>query len=286
MSELKLTSLADRALLARLHLSTWNPYAYDSLATTQVEIANGVHKAGRFNKHLMKESKMLASTNAAFNAVYLYHIRNTVPWLDDGMRILASDHYMEYAAGIRPLISEAEAAADRLQSVWASEVANDKLRLGDLWQEGDYPKDVRSRYGVALRFLPVPSKSDFRVQISDVDKASLDAAIKEAEENVTTYLLKEITTPVRALAARLSEFTGAKGQRWHNSLVDNVIDLVERIPRLNVNKDPTITALSLELRQLIRPYAANPEVLKEDAVERTAAQAKMEDILARMGVVS
>ena len=71
----ELTTLADKAVLVRLLVRKWAPYAYDPTATAVVEITSGVTKAGRFNKRLMAENSKLTEVNAAYNSVYLYHTR-------------------------------------------------------------------------------------------------------------------------------------------------------------------------------------------------------------------
>lgn len=278
-----ITTLADKAMLVRLKISKWTPYAYDIGATIAVELANGVRNAGRFNKHLMKGCARLTEVNAAYNDVYQYHIRNTVPWLDDGVRMLPSNVYFDYTTTIRELIDKADTAAKQLEAEWPQLVANDVARLGPLGDPNDYPTSIVGMFRADVRFQPVPQEGDFRVEISDDDRASLAASIRDAENSVTAYLIGEMCEPIRRLAARCDAFGGAKGERWHHSLVTNVAELTDRLPRLNINKCSKIDALIRDIRDAVKPYLTNPDTLKDDPLARVEAKSKMDQIMQKMG---
>jgi hypothetical protein len=275
-------SLASKALLIKLVKGTYQPYVHDGQATTQVEATNGVSKVGRFNKRLFRDCFALDEANKAFNAVYNYHMKHTLPWLDDGMRILPSTLYFEYTQELRALIDEANKAADALDAVWADEVQKDLVRLGPLGKLSDYPTSVRDKFYITVRFLPVPTTTDFRVHISDADRESLNQAIKDAETTVTKHIMTELMEPVKRLAQRCNEFSGESSERWHHSLVLNVQAVAERMGKLNVTDDETIDRFIADVNMSITAYAAQPDLLKEDPAERAVAYAKLEELNKRM----
>ena len=171
----QLATLADKALLVKLQRSMYQPYAYDDSATKLVEQQAGVSNVGRFNKRLFKDNPILKSTNEKFTLLYNTYRKNTVPWLDDGVRMVPNAVYFEFAHEMRGLIQQAKAAADHLESQWDRMVGEDMQRLGALANPADYPPswEVRSIFDATINFFPVPSTNDFRIAISEEDKQQI-----------------------------------------------------------------------------------------------------------------
>lgn len=273
------STLADKAMLVRLKRSQFHPYAADAKATTQVELANGVGAVGKFSKRLLKNSTRFNAVMQAFGAVYDYHIKHTLPWLDDGLRMLPSASYMEYTAEMRTLQSVAGRAVDELVQHWATEVTLDSLRLGPLFSADDYPGDVGSKFGINIQFLPVPSTGDFRVEIDPADAASLANAIKEAESGVARYIVDQLLEPLRAAAAKLSVPIGENGAIFRDSLIENLVEVTERLPRLNINNDPELARAIDEVRRTASQYRSNIDVLREAPVARETAANRVKELV-------
>jgi hypothetical protein len=280
MNTLHITTLADKAVLVRLTRGVYQPYAFDQSATDLVEQTNGVTRAGRFNKRLFKDCSELTTCNNAFGLVYTKHISMTLPWLDDGLRMLPSWKYESYRDTLRPLIQQAEATADELQSKWDRLVVADMTRLGPLANSKDYPINVRDRYYIDIKFLPVPMKGDFRVDISDEDRASLDRALVEAENNATKYLISEVLKPLKHAVSKLNTPIGADGSVFRDSLVDNVLEAVERAAELNIASDPTLLAEIVNVRSCIHGVGA--DALRESDVVRSTTASKLDEVTKRL----
>jgi hypothetical protein len=96
---------------------------------------------------------------------------------------------------------------------------------------------LRKKFGVKLEVLPIPSGADFRVQMSAEEQArvsrEIDANVRESLMRGTEDLWKRLREVVAHMVDRLNE----PESRFHGSLVTNVLDLVEILPRLNVNGD-------------------------------------------------
>lgn len=276
------STLADRAVLVRLSRRMYQPYAFDREQTAKVEADTGVRKAGRFNKRLFLDCHQLKDTNQAFNDVYGYHMLHTVPWLDDGVRMLPSAMYFDYTQAMRELMEKAKRAAQRLASQWDLLVAQDMQRLGVLANAGDYPSEILDHYGVGLKFLPVPQTEDFRVQITDEDRESLNSAIAEAEAGVAKYLLAEMLDPIKRAVEKLAVPIGQEGSIFRDSLLSNITDVAARARKLNLANDPAVGALVDDINRAISGYARVPDLLREDVVARADAQAKLNNIMAKM----
>jgi hypothetical protein len=275
-----ITTLADKAVLVRFVRGTYQPYKFDKGATELVENTNGVAHAGRFNKRLFAECEPLSQTNAAFNAAYVRHMALTLPWLDDGVRMLPSHRYDAYRDALRPLIQEAELAADRLQRDWDQLVVADMTRLGKLANATDYPLNIRDRYYIDIRFLPVPSKGDFRVDIDPEDIASLDRAIMEAERNANQYLLTELLKPLKHAVTKLRLPIGADGSVFRDSLVENLMEMCQRVLDLNINNDHVIHSEAINILSNLK--GVPPDTLRESDEVRAGTANRLDDVMARL----
>lgn len=284
MSDIKfdIPSLSQRAMLVRLKRSMYQPYAHDPQMTAKVEQDTGVRKAGRFNKRLFLDCYLLTDTNSAFNDAYAYVQRNTVPWFDDGFRMLPAAQYFDFTAGVRELLATAKRKADNLAVHWQYLVAKDMERLGPLADPNDYPQDIRSHYDISIKFMPVPDTNDFRVAITEEDKQTLNDQLAEAEANVSKYLLVEMLKPIQHAAEKLAVPIGEKGSFFRDSLMNNITEVLERARKLNISNDPKIAEMVDEINAAMRGYTAAPDLLREDIGARSDAQAKLDAIMAKM----
>lgn len=284
MSNYHITTLADKALLVKLQRSMYQPYAYSEVATKQIENATGVVGAGRYNKRLFKGDLTLQATNEQFYLLYREYVKHTVPWLDDGVRMVPNALYLEFANDMRGLIASAKQAAGVLEQKWDAMVAADIQRLGILGNPDDYPskQEIRNLFNASIQFFPVPTANDFRVAVTDEDKAEMEKAVKEAGDNVAKYLLGEMLDPVKAFVDKLSIPIGEKGHIFRDTLVENLADLTERLPKLNINNDPQVTETIDAIRGVVERYVEKPDMLRESPIERKKARDKMAEVDAKL----
>jgi hypothetical protein len=273
-------TLADKAMLVRLRRSMRSPYAYDSTATHQVEAAANATRIGRFNKHLMKNSAALKRCTSAFTDVYTYANKHTLPWLDDGLRLLPAHLYADFTSSLRQRIHAAEQEADNLALVWHSEINNDALRLGNLFNPNDYPDatEIRNYWSISTRFLPVPTTNDFRTQIDPQDVASLQQEIAEAEQNAASYVLQSMLEPMEYAVQRLKEYENRPGQRFHESIINNMVEVASRMEKVNISDDPNIAASIRQLKPLALSCAMNTTAIKENDATRASVRQQITDL--------
>src|SRR3974390_883165 len=95
--EIKMTKLSERAMLAGLHISKYSGNMFDQEATEEFNESFKADrkKAGRDNKKLVS-AEFLAGVNAIASAASRTHRTLTLPWENDGTRILTTKSYMKY----------------------------------------------------------------------------------------------------------------------------------------------------------------------------------------------
>lgn len=266
------------------------------LATSKLDpSATDLYAAGNVRKHLFKgAANRVKKANHASNEVYLYVKENTVPWMK-GVDMLNMMHYQTFTAKLREFIAKADAAVDDLVNHWDDEVATDLLRLRQIefstGQTGlanpdDYPSasEVRDRYVVDVRFMPVPKTSDFDPRIiSSKDIASLQRQLDDAETNATKHVIQQMLEPLTAAAEKLAVPIGKDGAVFRDSLIGNMIDAADRMNRVNISDDPEVQQRIMELQALVGKYAGkNMEVLRHSPNARSQAKSDIEALMGKM----
>ena len=121
-----------------------------------------------------------------------------------------------------------------------------------------------------LEILPIPSGGDFRVQMSAEEQArvsrEIDVNVRQSLTRGSEDLWKRLREVVSHMVDRLNE----PESRFHASLVTNVVDLAEILPRLNVNGDADLNRFAEQIRQRLCNHSAQ-DLKKHDLLRVTAA---------------
>ena len=97
-------NLTDDAMQVSLRITAWSGRLYDRQASNHVAVHHdAAASAGRYNKCLLPKAAFAALT-ATVSACRTAHYENTVPWDDQGSRLLTVanyEHYTELMNGFR-----------------------------------------------------------------------------------------------------------------------------------------------------------------------------------------
>jgi hypothetical protein len=175
-------------------------------------------------------------------------------------------------ARMREFEANFDAGVDAFLQVYPQYVEQVRPELNGLFREEDYPspEKLRAKFGVKLEVLPIPTGADFRVQMSAEEQArisrEIDLNVRESLMRGTEDLWKRMREVVAHMVDRLNE----PESRFHGSLVTNVLDLVEILPRLNVNGDADLNRFAEQVKERLCNYSAQ-ELKKQDLLRVTTA---------------
>ena len=285
---LKVKGLDEKAVLISVKRYMYSPYKLDQEESKQ-------YGAGNVNKHLFEgRNNLVKSTISKFTEVYTYVKDNTVPWTT-GVDMLNIDHYIEFTSGLRQRVDDAHRAVDTLCLSWDDEVKSDLDRLGEialakgkpnLANANDYPDvdELRAKFGIEIRYMPVPTTGDFRVGISDDDKASLQQQLDDAGVNANKHVIKSMIEPMERAIAKLSVPIGNDGSVFRDTLVDNLVEVTERMNKINLSDDKTIQGSIDGLRDLISTYASEQgkDLLRSNQTSREKAVNDIDSLCKQM----
>lgn len=275
--------ITERAMLAAVHISIWTAVKHDRKISRDVASQHGAHQgAGRYNKQLLRGADKLDELRTLAGQIRQYFYKITLPWSDEGFRLLPSNFYFDLMAKMREFEASFEQGVESFLTVYPQYIDQVRPELNGLFREEDYPapSKLRDKFGVKLEILPIPSGGDFRVQMSADEQArvsrEIDANVRQSLTRGTEDLWKRLREVVSHMVDRLNE----PESRFHASLVTNVFDLVEILPRLNVNGDAELNRFAEQIRQRLCNYTAQD--LKKHDLLRVTTATDAADLVAQM----
>ena len=75
---------------------------------------------------------------------------------------------------------------------------------------------------------------------------------------------------------------GDKGSIFRDSLIDNMVEVADRMGRINISDDPVVTERIKDLRSLVGTYANNKDVLRNSQSVRTKAVSQIDNLVGQM----
>ena len=276
--------LSERTMLANLTIKMWCARKLDRKVTDKTNQDHGAKAdAGRYNKALIS-AKALEPLIQTSGAARRKHAALTLPWLDDGSRILTTIGLDSYSREMRNLREEFEGEVDSFLATYAKHVTDARGRLGDMFNEADYPEieEVRRRFGFDIALMPVAMAGDFRAEIDadladgirqDIERRTRDAI---AEANRDAW--RRVMEAVSHMAERLKAYKpGEKGKRaegvFKETLVTNVKELVSVLPALDITGEGELAAIAARLERDLCQVDAKTLRENDNARVRTAERA-------------
>jgi hypothetical protein len=275
-------SITKKAMVLNLQVGIWQGDRLDKEASRKVtEDANADGDAARVNKHLVPKEALKPVVTAA-NAARSHFYAKTLPWKDNGDRLLTRAMYMGYIEEHERLVGVFEDVVEEfLTTSYPAAREQAEFRMGDLFKAEDYPpvESLRRRFYINLDIDAVTEAGDFRVEM---DKAQLDS-VKSAME---TALQERIGRAMRDVWERLADTLGHFANKigseeiFRDATVRNLKEIVDLLPGLNVLDDPDLEAIRKEIDAKLTGY--DPKDLRKDVAVRTAAAKEADEIMDRM----
>lgn len=283
-------TIADRAMSVRLQRGTGYARVRDTDAEAVVKQQFG-DQGQVVSKALFKDKGCLIYRRAQLaGEMYQYHIKITLPHTDDGWRILPNGLYFEYSQKIQDFASRLEQMDGIILANYPTLVQDDVDRRNaalmaqgkaPIAHAGEYPDMAHMRRLLYVRyyFQPISTANDFRYEVTPEDRRRMDDLLHDIEETAKADLYQRMLDPIRAFVTKLSTPIGQEGSIFRDSLVGNVAEMVEHLPKLNLDNDPHIASTLAEIAAIIAPLARCPDVLRESQAQRDSAKARMAQVM-------
>ena len=150
--------------------------------------------------------------------------------------------------------------------------------LKELFDETDYPIDIRSKFKFEWRYMTVelPKRTSMLTPaLYDREKQKFQDMIDETRKNAVIALREEFSQVVSHLVERLTT-NGDKPRVISNNLFNKINDFIEDLGTRNLFEDEELIRLSEETREIIS--GVNPYNLKYSQSMRDKIHDQMENV--------
>ena len=272
-------NLTHDAMLVCLHVAAWSGRLYDRQASDHVAVHHEAStSAGRYNKRLLPKAAFAALT-ATMSEARTKHYANSLPWDDNGARLLTVanyEHYTKLMDGLRERVVRQRA---RFIEDYDGYVDQARLDLGKLFRIEDYPSrhDLQGKFAIRYRIAPVPDADHFIAKLATDDtdrvKRDIERHIEEQLHDAVRDLYRRLGDAVQRVSDRLQEDDNGKPLVFRNSMIENIRDLVDVVPRLNIFGDDELASLCAQVKEKIA--SVEPDALRPSKTFDPAARAQV-----------
>lgn len=251
-------SITNNCMIVNLQIGTWAGYRLDKEASRAVtETAHAADDAARVNKHLVSKD-VLKPIVSASNAVRSHFYEKTLPWKDNGDRLLTRALFTKFMDEHARLVDKfKEAVEDFVGRTYLTAREQAEFRMGTMFKPDDYPHpdDLRRRFYVNLDIDAVTEANDFRVQLDNAEMAHVRSSMEQALKQRMGTAMRDVWDRI---ATTLGHFANKMGsdEVFREATVTNLQDIVDLLPGLNILNDPDLEAIRLRIEQNLTGYDA------------------------------
>lgn len=272
--------LSDKALLVHVHISQWTGRKFDKRATETVKTSHKTEShAGNFTKKLLPKSKELERIGTLAGQIRKFFHEETLPWMSDGARIIKGDQYLAFTREFNRMQSAFNRAVEDFLGAYTHLQVAARLSLGDLYTPEDYPdvKRLAKKFQCDIAVMPIPDVGDFRTDISEEDRRKFEENMERVQRDALQDCYQRIFEVVQTAVEKL----GDPKAKFKDSLISNISDICELIPRLNITEDKNLEKLASRLSHLAGDI--EPGLCRKNSDDRQIARNELNDILKSMG---
>lgn len=283
---IEMKTLREKAILVHFRDSVWGGVKRDRKVAAEVAERAGAKSkdVGLYNRRLVSKRFLALRVSVGLSARD-FHKTNTLPWLDDGVRVLPATNFQEYMARMRKYEADAKAADALVIQGLSAEIKDQERMQGKLFNAADYPseEELRTKFDFRIDVLPLPDAADWRIEgLSAKDMAALQKDAQQEMVEVQKAFIQDLWTRMAAVVEHVHERLTKGDAVFRNSLIDNVKEMVALLAKLNITGDKALETLRKEVEKGLA--SLNPDELRADPALRTAGAKKAADILKKMQV--
>jgi len=241
-------------MLASLNIRRWQAALTDKKITAEVATAHAVSekRAGRYRKNAIDvEALSFKAVVTAASELRNQHYFYTLPWSQDGARILTTPMFAEYSAKMRTLRGAFGRTVEAFVEDYPRLKQAARRELNGMYNEGDYPTNIAAKFGVEVVIMPLPDSQDFRASLSEDTVADIKKDIQTELQKTTQLAMREPYERLYSHISRIVMRLTDKKSVFRDTLITGLADLCAILPGLNLTGDAQLDDLRKRAEKMI-----------------------------------
>jgi len=288
-------SIASSAMTVELSMSIWTARKKDHKASDDVASMKSADKGvANVTKNLLGNCDELTALQKFAGNLRNLHYSMTMPWSDNGQRLVTTMQYFKYNEVMTEMIDEGWRMVDDFLNVYEWKVMDAQAKLGAMFNRDEYPtRDaIRDKFAFRLSYEQLPdggNTGDWRLDLPHEAMQTLrtnytdtfNLKIKGAMDDVWTRLHTNLTRLVR----QLDVDEEGKGNRLYDTVFDQALSLTEMLGTCNVTGDTQMEAMKRQLEQALHQADGAPltvDKIKKSPTLRENTRAKLDAALSAL----
>jgi hypothetical protein len=268
-------------MLVELNISVWTGRKFDKGVSQEIDTQkHTTTRAGNYSKRLFADEPVFDAIQKYTGNARTYHYHATMPWSDSGLRLLTTSMFFDYQREITAMEAEFNRLVEAFLSNYDKLVLQSQMKLGTLFNSDDYPpvEMVRDKFKFSVKFAPVPEVGDWRVNVGQEAEAILKESYANYYQSNLESAYADVWERTHEALTRMSEkLSGEKKQIFRDTLVSNVMDMVDLLEKFNVTGDPKMRTAKHKLESVM--LGITPDALREDDHLRHDVKGKVDSLL-------
>ena len=284
MENVNAPSITSSAMVVQVTISCWTGRKKDKSASATVTSQNYADKGtASVNKKLLGNCDELTAIQKFVANARNINYDATMPWSDLGQRLLTMPVYFKHHPLLTGLQTEFYRMSDTFCNNYTWEISRAQARLGDLFRREDYPTEesIRSKFSFTISYIPLPDAGDFRIDIGNEQQQVLKDHYSEYYSKQLASAMDDVWQRTYKALSNMSErldYSGNdKKKIFRDTLVDNVIDMVELLTVCNVTGDGKMTRMANKLEDALR--GVTPDGLRQSESLRVETKRMVDDAI-------
>lgn len=275
-------ALTDKAMIVRLNVSQWTTNVFDRPLTNKTARDNHIDVTRVKASKSLVAKESIEKISKVSGALRNYHYKVTLPWDDSNGRLLPCDLFMDYQKEIDSFRAQFDAAVDEFLSAYPRHVQDARAALNGAFDPAQYPTvdRLRRKYRIETAIEPIPLSSDFRVTLNSTEFDRVKRELTDAMQSRQAQAMADLYGRLYDVVNKFAEKMRDPKAIFRDSLIENVAELAQLLPALNIVNDPHLEALRKDVVQKIA--SIEPDNMRKDADARQAAAETADSILSKL----
>lgn len=249
-------------------------------ALTNEQKSQAAEPFGAEGDFLSARKKLLDTRHAAYKEVTAVRGKVgafwkslTLPYPEPGVRLIRQHEVEPFNRKMASFRTQLQTAVTRLDRHYSELKVAAQRRLGELFNENDYPTTLRGLFDLAWDF-PNVEPPDYLHQLNpaiyEQERNRVAARFEEAVCMAEQAFIGELAKLIEHLAERLSDNGDGERKIFRDSAISNLTEFFDRFRQLNVRSNQELDALVERARQIVS--GIEPQALRDnDALRRHVA---------------